>query len=271
MMNRLLSWSLLASFVLLPLVARAQQDTPLAKQYYRLGAELYKRADFEGALAQFRKSFELSRRPALHYNMARCQESLGQYGQAIKSFEQYLKSTPSDAAVVQMRMRNLQKLVDKRRAAQPAPAPAPASQPDSQGTISPNFAAQAGGLRQPPDPAPAPRSKTMRLAGYTAAGVGGALIITGVVLGSMASAKADELQTANESGNAYWTDWQTVQADGEALEAGQIGTLVAGGVLLAAGATLVLLDMLGQRKEQQAWVAPAVTPGGGMAAAGVSF
>ncbi len=78
--------------------ALAQTDTDLAKQHYKLGAEMHKRADFKGALQHFRKSFELSRRAALLYNIGKCHESLGEHQKAIDYFKQYLLSKPRDIA-----------------------------------------------------------------------------------------------------------------------------------------------------------------------------
>lgn len=114
--------SLLLLSLLLAPRARAQ-DVSLAKQHYTLGAELYKRADFKGALDQFRKSYDLSKKRPLFYNIARCQESLGMYDEAIKSYQEYLQDNPKDADVVRARMANIQKLASRMKARQKPAAP----------------------------------------------------------------------------------------------------------------------------------------------------
>ena len=81
---RSLMRSLLVLTLLAPLPARAQgsgADDALAKQYYKLGVELYDRSDYEGALKQFEKAYSHSKRPAFVYNMARCYEFMGKLKQ----------------------------------------------------------------------------------------------------------------------------------------------------------------------------------------------
>ena len=59
--------------------ARAEKDIELAKEYYDLGEKLYKRSDFKGAIVNFEKSYSYSKHPELLFNIARCQESMGQF------------------------------------------------------------------------------------------------------------------------------------------------------------------------------------------------
>ena len=74
---------------------------------------------------------------------------------------------------------------------------------------------------------------------------GGALLITGVVLGALAQSKADEYS------NAYYDQLQAIDEAGQRYETGQIVTLAAGGVLAAAGGGLLLYDHLTRRSDQR--------------------
>jgi len=114
---------LVAILVLAPAGAGAQEgqsDEALAKQYYKLGEELYNRADYEGALKQFRQSHKYSKKPALLYNMARCYESMGRLTEAIKHYEAFLESSPQapNAPVIRARIGNLQKRLEAKPASQ---------------------------------------------------------------------------------------------------------------------------------------------------------
>ncbi len=237
--------ALLVSLLLSAAPAAAQQDTPLAKQHYKLGAELYARADFQGALDQFNRAYQLSRRPALQWNIARCRESLGHYGLAIKTYEAYLTSNPPNAAMVRTRITNLRKLINRRKAASRPAKPVPLEPPSS--------------------------GRPLRLAGWVLVGAGGASLVAGVVLGAMASGKASDLEEANASGAARYRDWADDYDGGEALQTGQVAALIVGGALAATGVTLLVVDALGQRRERRAWIAPKLTPTGGGLHAGFSF
>lgn len=104
-----------------PLPASAD-NTELAKRYYKLGEQLYHQADYRQALVQFQESYKLSRRPALLFNMARCNESLGRHEVAIGLLKTYLRSAPPQADAIRVRLKNLEALVKQKRrpASQPA-------------------------------------------------------------------------------------------------------------------------------------------------------
>lgn len=126
----------------------------------------------------------------------------------------------------------------------------------------------------PPGPPPEDQdagSGPLGLGGWISLGVGGASLVTSIVLGAMASSRAIDVELANDSGTSYWDDQQDLMSSGEALETGQIVTLAVGGTLVAAGVTLLLLDRLGRSAEKRAWVAPVIRQGGGMVTAGFQF
>ncbi len=94
-----------------PAQAASAADRLLAKQYYRLGQTLFNQASYAEAFVQFQKAYEASGRPALLYNMARCQELLGQIGQAVALYRRYLSEAgnPRDRADIEARIRNLER------------------------------------------------------------------------------------------------------------------------------------------------------------------
>jgi tetratricopeptide (TPR) repeat protein len=245
----------LALSLLAPAAARAQGgDDALAKQYYKLGEELYNRADYEGALKQFTQAFNLSKRPALLYNMGRCQESLGNYEKAIELYSEYLKSGPENPAVLEARIANLRKLIEKKKAAQPSPAPAPAPAPTPA-----------------PEPAPVDGPRPLRWPGWISVAAGGALLVTGIALGAVAKSKQREVEDANSKGREY-AEVKSIEDSGRALGKASIATVVVGSAAAATGAVLLILDARRSRGgERRAWLAPAVVPGGASLAGGMSF
>ena len=230
---------------------KAQEDTELAKRYYKLGEELYRRADFRGAKAQFQLSYKLSKKPALLWNIARCQEPLGEHEAAVASYEGYLKSNPANAALVRTRIANLKKLMAEKQKPKPQPQPQPQPKP------------------QPVDPPSSTR--TMRIAGWSLVGVGAAAAVGGLAMGVVAGNKSDDLEAAAAEHQEY-ADVKDDESLAKGLETGAIVGLAVGGAALAAGAVLLVLDMTGGEGETNtAWLAPAPTASGASVAAGFSF
>jgi hypothetical protein len=272
-------YGLVVILLLSPWVALADEDTELAKRYYNLGEELYNRSDYEGALKQFQQSYKLSQRPALLYNMARCQESLGQYEKAIELYNGYLKSKPDNPSTIEARIANLQKLLKKKQegsAPQPSPpvkgepVKAEPSQPPG-GAHPPGGAGPAvGEPLPPPQGEPSRPSRPYRIPGWVLVGTGGALLVTGIVLGAMAASKAKDLEQANKSGKE-WAEYADVEQSGRTLNKAGIATLALGGAAAATGIVLLILDMKAPKEERRAWLTPSLAPGGAVVSGGVQF
>lgn len=231
--------------------ASAETDIELAKQYYDLGEKLYKRSDFKGAAANFEKSYAYSKRAELLFNIAHCHGSMGNFEKGILYYKLYLETKPANAAIVKARIKNLTRLLEEKLKATPTPAPRPEPEPV-----------------QPP----APTSRPLRIPGWVLVGAGAALMATGAALGAVAASKAGELEDASRLGTLPdYSEYEDVEDSGKGLELGQIVTLAVGGAALAAGATLLILDIVGGESEHQAWITPGVTPGGAMVSGGVRF
>jgi len=269
--------------------AQTDSDQEFARRHFKLGEEYHNRADYEKALEHFTRSHELSKKPALLFNMARCNELLGEHERAIELYNQFLKHEPPQAKLVRERVTNLTKLVEKKRKReeaknkppekvpeQPAPTPAPTPAP-----------APAAAPVVTPAPAPAPsysqtpvsdmlnQSRPLLVAGSTLLAVGAASLTAGVVLGVLADDQAEELEQLNEGGFTDYTSVEDDVARGQNLQTGQIASLVAGGTLVAAGAVLLILEWRRMAAQEAApntaWVAPSVGPDGVGVTARVRF
>jgi tetratricopeptide (TPR) repeat protein len=89
-----------------------------ARSLFEAGRAAFATGRFEDALEYFERSFELSGRPELHYNIATCADRLRRDQQAIDAYEAYLEARP-DGANHQLARERLAFL----RAQQPAPVP----------------------------------------------------------------------------------------------------------------------------------------------------
>ncbi|MBI4224404.1 MAG: tetratricopeptide repeat protein [Deltaproteobacteria bacterium] len=76
----------------LPLVTRS--DLALAKRHYRQGVRSFRRGRFEEAIANFQKSYDLSKKAELLYNIAVCHHNLANDGEAVRFFKRYLIENP---------------------------------------------------------------------------------------------------------------------------------------------------------------------------------
>ncbi len=62
-----------------------------ARLHFEAGASYYEAGDYEDALREFTRSYELSHEPKLFYNFSLCHAQLGRYEQAAEDLERYLR------------------------------------------------------------------------------------------------------------------------------------------------------------------------------------
>lgn len=256
-----------------PLSAQPSGDMLVARKHYELGEQLYKTSDYSGALTAFTKAYRLSNKPALLFNLARCHEVMADLDLAVKFYRQYLAQVPGapNRPLVESRLRNLEARLARRKAdaaaAAPAPSSSPATQPASPAVPAsqpaPTAASEAAAsptADQPPAAIDPPPGDWKRPAGWVSVGVGGAALIAGVIVGSMAAAKATDYEEA--ANTTLYDDLAGMRDEGQALQSAQIALLVVGGILAAAGGGLLLWDHLGRAERtpaQPAVLAPVLT------------
>jgi len=232
-----------------------------ARAAFEDGRRLYKTSQHEQALEKFLLAYKLDPRPAFLFNIARCHEMLGQLGKAIEHYDLYLTRVPEakNRDLVQARLKALRERQAKQKETTKKPAP----------TVSKKVPVQE------PEAEPAAKRDWRWYGGWAGVGLGAALVITGGVMGALASQKTDEYNEGVKSGMLYG-DLSEIESSGETFQAAQIGGLVAGGVVLAAGAALVTWSLLdgGEGEDsaaQGARVGPYFTSRGGGLVLGGSF
>jgi len=236
-----------------PPCAADTTDKALAKRFYLLGRDLFVRSDYREALMYFQRSYKLSKRVELLYNIARCHESLGEGQQAIDHYTEFLRSNPDNAALIRARIKNLKKNLPAAELEARTPPPAPES-----------------------PKAPGPQERSTPWIPWTLAGAGAALLVTGSVLGGLAAAKASDLgEASRRSPPEEFAAHENLESSGQGLATGQIITLAAGGALAAAGLVWLIVHYGSSPErsaESAAWdVAPALSSRGGAISATVRF
>lgn len=127
----------------IPAWSQANPDE-LARRHFESGAAYFEQAEYESALREFRKAYELSSRPEILINVATVQERLGDLRAAIAALDEYLqlKPEPEQNGTIRLRRDNLQKRLDEQAPPAVEPEPpataAPASTPIAEEPQSPN-------------------------------------------------------------------------------------------------------------------------------------
>ena len=160
-----------------------------AHAHSTLGKVEFDRGRYAPAMAEFKRAYELAPVPELLFNIARCQEQLGDLRAAIASYDQYLAAKPNaeDRAAIEAQIESLRRSLPPAAeppAVEPTRAP-PAAQPSSP-PAEPRAAAPA--LAVAPAP-PAHHEATRSRRGlWIGLGVGAGVVLAGaVVLGVLLS------------------------------------------------------------------------------------
>lgn len=89
------------SFGAVPVAAQEKPDAETAKKmlgHIREAKALEKKSDWEGALAEYEKAYELSPQPALLYRMGKAAEEAGKLREAIDYYERFVEALPEENA-----------------------------------------------------------------------------------------------------------------------------------------------------------------------------
>jgi tetratricopeptide (TPR) repeat protein len=113
--------------------ARADHHVDQAKKLFDDGNAKLEAGEFDAAIGAFQQAYQLSPRPGILYAIAQAASAAMQPELALRSFEQYLAADPNTAkrAMVEARIVQLKKAIERQRAVAIAPplAPAPAVAP----------------------------------------------------------------------------------------------------------------------------------------------
>ena len=177
----------------------------------------------------------------LLYNLGRSYEALGDFEKATSTYDDYLTQAGDipDRAAIEARVANLRKTIDEKHKLARERDEAMAAK--AQGGAAPVAPAHADTSKPSPSPVP------WIIAGVGIAGLGVGAGLGGAALSKNAGAKdaPNQEKAASEHEAA------------KSLALGSTAALVAGGVVLAAGATWGIIDVVAKKSSKstvQAWI-----------------
>lgn len=214
-------------------VASAGDRTEEAKGLFSAGRAAFEAGRYADALGHFERSYAISGRPALLYNIGVAADRLRADAQALDAYERYLREVPDaeNQAEVEKRVAALREARERQRAsATPVPAvvarppgPPPAPPPTPEATAEPAPPASSPLPVEPSAPAETDGISTLQ---WAAVGTSGAMVIGGGVLLGLALSDKGKVESAQD-GTAF--------ADFESAHDRVPTFSTVGGVLLGVG------------------------------------
>lgn len=219
--------------LVLGLAKAGAQPASRAEVLYSEGQAAYDRGDFETAVARWQTSYELSKEPALLFNLAQAYRQRGRCRDALATYRRFVELDPTSAQRVLAE--------DFVRELAPACENLSTTPPNAPKTPSPH---------QPPvfasasstEPPAAEHGRVEGLAGIATGATGVAMLVGGVVLGRRAATLGAEVTDAC----AISCDWETEREHdaagrrdarlGHVLDAVGVAGIVGGMVLYYLGA-----------------------------------
>jgi tetratricopeptide (TPR) repeat protein len=223
-MDRALGCLLAAAMMLVAGAALAQPSD--AERLYNQGQQAYDAKNYGAALEAWQRSYELSKLPALVFNIAQAQRLHGDCRAAVDSYRKFVELDPtsSERADAETWLKELQ--------------PCPVAKPP------PKVITPPVGGHPPKTEPPGHPGQTKRVVGLTMIATGVAVAATGLWFGNKASSLADELDADCADGCA-WDTIRDKDAEGRSAERTQ---LVLYGVGAAVAITGGIVYFLGARE-----------------------
>jgi tetratricopeptide (TPR) repeat protein len=247
------------------LAARAADLTPAQKQemkqLYEKATRAYDVGKYNEAIEDYQKAYEIGGDPPMLYNIAQAYRLNDQPSEALRFYRRYLQRAPSarNREDVERKIAELEKTVEERRKAAaaatpppvatppltpppppvPAPTPAPAAGPPQPNPAPTTPSATPGG-ETPAAPAAEEGSRTLKVVGWSLAGVGVLCGAGAVVTGLLAKGKSNDVMNMSMQGGVVFDP--NLQHSGKLYNNLTIGLGIAGGALAVTGVILALVS-----------------------------
>lgn len=181
-------------------VARADEaDDQRGRFHFQAGASYYEAGDYEHALREFQRAYEISKRPELNYNLSLAHQQLGNLDEAMEYLARYLEEVEEipNRVNLERRLVNLRERADEQRAAQTETETAPEPDPDTAPVEPPTERPEPDGnatqdgfqddvRTRPVDMAPSDEGGGVPAAAWVGWGIGAGSLVTATALGIMA-------------------------------------------------------------------------------------
>lgn len=254
--------------------AAASDPRDDAKAISKRAATEFKLAHFQAALDLYTQAYERFPAPALLFNLGQCNKNLGHYERALFFFQGYLRDkpdAPNRHAVETLMAESTKQLADERAAETAVQAEhrrleeLAAEKSAADARAAEERARPVVALPLPSEPPPPPaehRRPAWMIAGAATAGVGLALLGTGLYFGLRASSDASQLSQLGASGGTWSAHDQSTYTSGQSAAHAATGLYVAGAVVFAGGATVALLGFQKHREGGSLTAGVVPVPGG---------
>ncbi len=220
-----LSWAM-AFAPAFPCAAQTSDDD--ARKHFEAGMSYFKTSDYEGAVREFKKAYELAEpknRPPILFSLASVYERMGELPKTVETLKSWLwEASPSDKdrGTVELRIKNLEKRLAEHNAVAVSTTPAASS---------PVASAPSAAPKPAPDAARASSSAPSRTPAYVTWGIGGAALAGALVTGYLAKQKYDDAD-----GGCHQTLQGCSDADIAPIKTmAMVSTVFAGVAVLGAG------------------------------------
>jgi tetratricopeptide (TPR) repeat protein len=228
-----------------------------ARNLFRAGSSAYSEGRYESALDYFRRSYELSGRSMLLYNMATAADRLRQDEDALRWYRQYLEEVPDapNASEVKSRAAVIERTLDRR-------AKAAEESRKGEAEVEPEAGAEQGAEENATaataDAPPPKKSANLKLPGWIMVAAGGAILAGGATTGAMALSLdgklADRCNPLCEPEDQSDIDRRDTMATLSTV------MIIGGAAVAAAGVVLLLLPSASKKERREAAFTPVLGP-----------
>ncbi len=233
----------------------------------------FKLGHFEDALAEYGAAYKKYPTPGLLLNIGQCHRMLKNYEQAVFFYRGYLRDKPDapNRAVVEGLIDEANQILEAQRAAADAQKAAAAALALQKRLADEQARAQPLTVVPPPaslPPAVAPSAAsthggaTLRNVGLATAGVGVAVIVTGIALGLSASSDSSQLEQRASQHLSWSASDQSLYNQGGTFTQAATALYVVGGVAVATGGVLAIVGWPNAAAESAPTLSVAPGPGG---------
>lgn len=242
-------WLVLAAVVsllaALPSLSHAD-DKARAREHFGKGSKAFDLGAYDEAIAEYSACYRIVDDPALLYNIAQAHRLAGHSAEALRFYRLYLTKVPAaqNRDEVELKIAELQKAIAQLEKTQNMPPDLvkPVTPPDDAPQAQPPARAEPPAARPEATVLTAKPSRPRRArlaAGGAVGGVGLGAAVTGIALSVLAKQAGDDLTALNDARGFFDP---AKESAGMTYDVAGPVLLAVGGVALAAGVTLIVIE-----------------------------
>ncbi len=277
--------------------AWADEKTDQARKAFEDGKKAYNVGEFDKAVELWKAGYDIKDDPVFLFNIAQAYRQKQDYAKAIFFYKAFLREDPNakNRSDVESRIAEMQKLLDEQKNTTGAPPTGVGTMGTGTGDTGTGTGDTGTGdtgtgtgdtgtgtgdtgtgdtgtgdddtgtgdddNNRPPGPVETGRpGRGLKIAGLVTAGVGVALVVTGVVFAMKASSLQGEVQDAVDAGMPWSDDLESKDSDGKsAATMGKVLTIL-GAAAVVGGGTMYFLGMRKDSAARTAYIVPTIGP-----------